>query len=366
MSRIRDLDGLRGLAALAVLLAHLFGEPAHGFKGLSLGWLGVSVFFALSGYLIGGIILDDIGKPGFFRSFFTRRAARITPIYLAVVGLTLAALAAASGTVWADATLHPAAYLTFTTNIVIALGADGGHWLLPTWTLAVEEQFYLLLPLLIALAPRRWLPLILLLLCAGSVVFRAVLFPLQAEAAGMLLPGRWDTLLYGVLAAWLQRNTDLRPRLGVLRIIVLGAVAALVAVLATGSYGLTVIASPALVGVASAGLILLAALGQSDMRFARTPVLVWFGSISYGLYLVHQPINGLLHGLILGSRPDVGSAPQLAVTALAAGASILLAWISWTRFEKPIMDLARRFEARRPGARAATPAVEAAGETPAG
>jgi peptidoglycan/LPS O-acetylase OafA/YrhL len=341
VKRLAELDGLRGLAALAVLIAHLYGEPGHGLRALSLGWLGVSVFFALSGYLIGGILLDGLGTPGFFRYFYSRRAARILPIYGVVVALTLLAMLAVSGAPWSDVALHPATYLTFTSNIPMAFGQDGGHWLLPTWTVAVEEQFYLLLPLVIALVPRRQLLRVLLALCAASLLYRAALAPTHSEAASLLLPGRGDTLLYGVIAAHLQRVTDLSRRPAALRLVGLAALAGLVVVLASGSLVLTVILSPALVGLATAFLILLAALGEQDLRITRGPVLAWFGTISYGLYLVHQPINGLLHGLILNGRPDVGTLAQIAVTTLAAGISIGVAWASWKWFEKPILALSR-------------------------
>jgi len=346
MRRVLELDGLRGLAALAVLVAHLFGEPEHGIQGLSLGWLGVSVFFALSGYLIGGIILDDIGKASFFRTFFARRAARILPIYFVVVILSLTAAGLTAGTSWADRPLHPVAYFTFTSNIVISLGAEGGHWLLPTWTVAVEEQFYLLLPLLILLTPRKYLLPTLAALCASSVIYRALMVPSNVEAASMLLPGRADTLLYGVIAALLQRSAAIGQHLNALRCVALAALAALVVTLASGSYSLTVVFSPALVGIATSSLILLAAAGSPDLRSTRAPILTWFGAISYGLYLVHQPINGLAHGLLLNDRPDVQTVAQIAVTVGAAGASIAVAWASWRWFEGPILGWTRRAQTR--------------------
>lgn len=358
MKRIAELDGLRGLAALAVLIAHLFGEPAHGFKGLSLGWLGVSVFFALSGYLIGGIILDDAANPGFFRRFFVRRAARIFPVYGMVVGLTLLALLLVQDAPWADIALHPAAYLTFTTNILIAAGQDGGQWLLPTWTVAVEEQFYLLLPVLIVLTPRRYLLITLIGLCILALGYRSVFAPTNTEIAAMLLPGRCDTLLYGVIAALLQRTDGFARNLHLVRYACLVALAGLVGVLASGNYNLTVILTPALVGLATACLILLAAFGQQDLRAARLPALAWFGTISYGLYLVHQPINGLLHGLLLGGRPDVQTPIQIVTTVGAAGASIAVAWASWLWLEKPILDRSRGASLRPRNSAAPMPSVE--------
>lgn len=346
MRRVLELDGLRGLAALAVLVAHLFGEPEHGFRALSVGWLGVSVFFALSGYLIGGIILDDIDKPNFFRGFFARRAARILPIYIVVVTLSLIAAGLTSGSNWADRPLHPAAYFTFSSNILISFGQDGGHWLLPTWTVAVEEQFYLLLPLLILIIPRKRLAPVLAALCLSSIIYRVLVVPSNIEAANMLLPGRADTLLYGVTAAFLQRSASMARHLNAIRSVALVALAALVATLASGSYSLTVVLSPALVGIATSSLILLATAGTSDLRSMRAPALTWFGAISYGLYLVHQPINGLAHGLLLHGKPDVQTAAQIAVTVGVAAASVAVAWASWRWFEAPIRSWARAMQTR--------------------
>lgn len=341
-ARVVEFDSLRGLAALAVLVAHLFGEPEHGFEGLTVGWLGVGVFFALSGYLIGGIILNDHEKPSFLRNFMVRRAARILPLYFAIVALTLGAAVVLSSRSWTDAALHPAAYVTFTQNFFMAFGHDSGSWLLPTWTVAVEQQFYLLLPLLMMTCPRRRLLPALVILCVASVLYRVIYYPLNTEAATMLLPGRADTLLYGVIAAYARRSFDLSRRHNLIWGISLMAAAALAALLAFGDYRLIVIVSPALVGLATAALLLMISLRQPDPRQTPSPILRWFGAISYGLYLIHQPINGLLHGLILDARPDVGTPPQILVTLLAAAISIILAWLSWRWFETPILEWSRR------------------------
>ena len=130
--RISELDGLRGTAALLVVVAHYFGETPHGWVGLMWGWQAVDVFFVLSGYLIGSIILDSSGEAGFAPSFYLRRAARIVPAY----GMTIAAGFAIAwlfrSKPWCDHLLPLAAYLTFTQNFAIAAGLDGGLWLLPT------------------------------------------------------------------------------------------------------------------------------------------------------------------------------------------------------------------------------------------
>jgi peptidoglycan/LPS O-acetylase OafA/YrhL len=108
--RVIELDGLRGLAALAVIVAHYFGEVAHGFRIFTFGWLGVDVFFVLSGYLIGSLILEQQSQPGFLGVFYLKRAARIIPVYAAVCAVTLCAAAITAGHTWSDRPFYPAVY----------------------------------------------------------------------------------------------------------------------------------------------------------------------------------------------------------------------------------------------------------------
>ncbi len=91
--RVVELDGLRGLAALVVVVAHYFGEVPSGISALTAGWLGVDVFFVLSGYLIGSLILENRHAPNFFSVFFLRRACRILPVYLVTISAVFLALA---------------------------------------------------------------------------------------------------------------------------------------------------------------------------------------------------------------------------------------------------------------------------------
>ena len=88
--------------------------------------------------------------------------------------------------------------------------------------------------------------------------------------------------------------------------------------------------------------ILLAAQGWAKLRFLRSTFLRSFGAISYCLYLVHQPVNGVLHGLILGGRPDIATASQILVTCTAVIVSISIAALSWSALEQPLLRLARR------------------------
>jgi len=160
--RIPALDGLRGVAILLVLLWHGLFEMNANSRVLSgllalgkLSWSGVDLFFVLSGFLIGGILLDAKDSPHYFTTFYIRRAYRILPLYFAVIGVAYSIGHLSTDFGWLGADLATmkipwASYPTFTQNLWMAyLGTYGSFTLAATWSLAVEEQFYLTAPLLI-------------------------------------------------------------------------------------------------------------------------------------------------------------------------------------------------------------------------
>jgi peptidoglycan/LPS O-acetylase OafA/YrhL len=360
-SRIPELDGLRGLASLVVLVAHYFGEVAHGYRGLTLAWAGVDLFFVLSGFLIGGILLDQRGSPNYFSTFYIRRAFRIFPIYYLTITLVLVATAiAARGgrPSWIDATLSPVAYYTYTQNFVLAwLGNDANAWLLPTWTLSVEEQFYLLLPAVLYLAPLRHLKATIVTLILSATAFRLLLAggSPNSLAIHVLLPCRWDLLFFGVAAAWVRRNRDLWALATAnngsrLKTIVLpSALMVPVIFFCDDRLGLRLFDVVGLffVGACVAAFLLLIVSGSPEGRRFRSAALRQCGALSYGLYLIHQPIAGILHGVILGSRPDIETLPQILVTLLALASSLALAALSWTCFERPLLRIGHRWTFER-------------------
>lgn len=342
MKRIPELDGLRGFAALLVVFAHYFGEANGGLEHLQVGWLGVNTFFVLSGFLIGGIILDQKQLPGFFRSFYFRRIARIFPIYF-VVFLTVLLLASLTrGHNWSDQPFSASIYATFTTNFAHAIDGLGSVWLRPTWTLAVEEQFYLLLPLLICFTPRKFLLPSLLALWALSLAFRVALMDINATAAWELLPGRMDLLLAGVLLAIVYRRRDWSKHLLALRLTWAVCIVAMDLLALSGARDVLLIALGSASSIGIASFMLAAFYGAPEARYVRAAWLRWFGQISYCLYLVHQPINGLLHGLLLDEAASVASFSSLGVTALAFAVSVGISAASWRWFEKPILVWASR------------------------
>ena len=132
-------------------------------QGFALSWAGVDLFFVLSGYLIGGILIKHRDAENYFQAFYVRRAARLLPLYLVMVALyfALGPLLLASRTnagAWLVHGPGPSipvwGYLLYVQNLFVAQsGGWGGHWLAPTWSLAVEEQFYLIAPLLLRIVP---------------------------------------------------------------------------------------------------------------------------------------------------------------------------------------------------------------------
>jgi peptidoglycan/LPS O-acetylase OafA/YrhL len=327
--RIVALDGLRGFACLVVVVAHYFGETQHHLPCLALGWAGVELFFCLSGFLIGGILLDNRESPSYFRTFYLRRALRIFPIYYVCITLVLL--------------IHPDRlaifYYTYTGNIAMVASGFGSEWLKPTWTLCVEEQFYMLLPLLLYVVPARWLVRVIVTLIVLPMVLR------HHGVGPILLTDRMDALLMGVLAAYAIRNPawskwltcNNRRALKALTLVAIALIPLAISLDVFDIFGWTATAG------AFTGLILLIVDGSQEAARFRSPVLCWFGTISYCLYLIHQPIAGILHGLILGSHPDLETLAQAGVSVLAIAVSVGIAALSWYLFERPLLRYGQRF-----------------------
>jgi peptidoglycan/LPS O-acetylase OafA/YrhL len=220
MNRLRQLDGLRGCAILAVLVWHYFvcqiNVPAGGLLGtakmwLGFTWSGVDLFFVLSGFLITGILLDNAHATNYFRTFYIRRACRILPIYMLLLVVVITASWAlrdqAHRFPWLlKETIPFWAHATFTQNIFMSLKETWGatYALGPTWSLAVEEQFYLVLPVVIYFMPRRVLPILFMGLIILAPLLRAT--TTNSVQSYIQAPWRADSLISGALLAWCVRQ----------------------------------------------------------------------------------------------------------------------------------------------------------------
>ena len=352
-ARWPEIDGLRAVAIISVLLFHL------GVPGFSMGWAGVNLFFVISGFLITGILLDTRESPRFFRNFYIRRSLRIFPIYY------LAFVAILAWNVMRGRDVTDAGYYAlYLQNFV--LGA--GHWhsgfpgyFVHTWSLAVEEQFYWLWPLVVWRASPRQMAWMLALFFAAALVWRcyAKLALLESAWFTTTLLSQLDGLSAGAALALFVRSQmsatlprRLAPSLLAASIVGLALFIWLVGyealwqpqtwVPVSGSpfvYSALAVASTAFLSLAIQGAPVLSAT-------LRLPLLRHVGTISYGLYLYHYPAFAAVD-TIAQRIPVDKAATVLDIAKL--GITYLIALASWHWLERPILSWKERWAKREPG-----------------
>ncbi|HXU04301.1 MAG TPA: acyltransferase [Polyangia bacterium] len=351
------LDGVRGIACLLVLLHHCGRGPgvsaaAKIFNRISAaGWVGVDLFFVLSGFLITGLLLEGRGRPGGLRRFWSRRALRILPLaylFMALVFLS---------PIWRGEAWHPAlaseqAWFWSYTNNWLALARPSldhgvlGHF----WSLAIEEQFYLVWPIVtMLLAPRQLGRLCLLILCAslaGHLV--AAAHGAGTDVVCSLTPARLDGLMAG---AWLATRAHTRDpptparrshwalllASGMLAVVLIAVTGGLRAgnrlVLSIGFSALALIFALFIAGLMSAPD------GAAVRRLCGARPLASLGRISYGFYVLHVPAVAFLRK---NWAPTGTFGDCLGFLAAALLGSALLATVSWFAFERPLLRLRPR------------------------
>jgi peptidoglycan/LPS O-acetylase OafA/YrhL len=368
--RIPELDGLRGLAIFLVILCHYVGNPDHAPLGFvvhhyltvfSFGWSGVDLFFVLSGFLIGGILLDARSSPRYFRAFYMRRVFRILPIYYlwtflfaATVIVILLFFHGRLGVSSSDLLRVPV-QLLFLQNLLPGTPRLIWIWFAVTWSLAVEEQFYLLAPPLIRYLSRPALIRLLVSVLFIAPVLRFLIFrylPNGSVAAVFLMPCRADALSCGILLAVAVRDArfleSLRLHPAVLGRILLGlflGVCLLVWWLVHPTNTITVTIGFSLLAFFYSAL-LLTVVSQPGGRLAdlmRGAFLAWLGGISYCVYLLHNSFNFFAHLIFFHSEPKLYTFSHLAVSALALLATFAVASLSWRFFEKPLIRLGHSY-----------------------
>ncbi len=384
-TRIAPLDGIRGLAALLVFIYHCtILEPRNAaetvFTHLTfLNGLSPLLFFVLSGFLITGILVKTRDEPHYFRNFYIRRGLRTLPLYYAVVVLSLIVLPAlfpnnpkvhAFGRVGDDTWM----YWFFLQNFGMAMAGDFRHGILDvTWSLAIEEQFYFVWPLLVYVCRKRWLAAVCVGLIVLGFVYRCVLvFLLESHpiTAYVLTFARLGSLATGSLLAIVWQQPGLIDRLK--------TPAAWVAALtvpciwmATGLERLMGIDFLASVGFRGgpytrtfgdllvlfglASLIVLCVSAKPESRFYRVMTsrfLRTMAMYSYGIFLFHTPVRAFIRDLVFG--PGYGASKPWIVWPSIAGSQIPaqlmfyvvsmsvvlpLAALSYHLFEKQVMKL---------------------------
>jgi peptidoglycan/LPS O-acetylase OafA/YrhL len=392
---IPALDGLRGLAILLVIWGHLTVMGTWTLVDrvymhmAGLGWSGVDLFFVLSGFLITGILLDSKSSPSYFKNYYIRRVLRIFPLYYAVVFMCLVVLphlphpklnnfGRIAGDEWF--------YWMHLSNISTALSGKYRHGILDVcWSLAIEEQFYLVWPAVIYLVLRATLKKICICMFGIALASRLALVwwiaPENHLAPYMITPCRIDSLGWGAFVAILAREPA-----GVARLVpyakrwclpLLTLAVGITAVerldptyqffdygAGMGRYSLSFFYS--LSAPAFAGLLVLCIASKPGTvlnRVMTTRFMRTFGKYSYALYLFHMPCRAFVRDVLYGPEHFQGKIKFFQIAGSELPGQLLfyvvgllpamgLAWLSWRVFESPILGLKRYFPSGRAPAKA--------------
>jgi peptidoglycan/LPS O-acetylase OafA/YrhL len=328
-----DIDGLRALAIVPVVLYHVGAPGCFG------GFVGVDVFFVISGYLITGILVRELERGGIsLRDFYRRRVLRIFPALFAM-------LAVCAVVAWA--TMLPGEFSAFArSTFATALFSsnlffwrESGYFapaahsipLLHTWSLAVEEQFYLFWPLILMALPRaarRWLPWLAVAIAAAS--FAAAAWQLSRDPAGAfyLIHARTWELMVGALLVWVPERVLASRALR--EAVALAGLAAILVAVKSYNQDTPFPGPAALLPVAGAAAILLAGRSGDSVvgRLLSLRPLVFLGAISFSLYLWHWPV-------IVFSQTVLYLEQTAAVRCAIVAVSVALAVVSWRFVETP-------------------------------
>jgi peptidoglycan/LPS O-acetylase OafA/YrhL len=369
--RITELDGVRAIAVGLVFLNHFAPTKTAPWLDFprNLGWIGVDIFFVLSGFLVTRILLKAVGnQEGYFRNFYARRALRIFPLYyLLVTGILLIMLVAKQGAPLREMELgwgSPLWLYGYLGNVLTAVtNTSPPIYFVPMWSLHVEEQFYLVLPLLVMYLTRASLRRVLIAAVFVAPAIRMLLnwsHPDLPMLQFMLFPCRMDSLALGGLLALARVDHDAIKRWR-WPLVITTAFMLAVAVetfrrgggVFDGHLERTI--GYTLFDVACLGFIMtvLSLRGTAATAWLNWRPLQYVGMISYGFYLLQYPAEALFHRAAYLMGFSTAPLEDTLVKFLAVGTICLaLSTISWYLWERKWLAVQRQFR------EAATPAPD--------
>jgi len=364
------LDGIRGLAILLIMQVHFLKFPEEGGIGRflyllsSAGWVGVDLFFVLSGFLITGILIDSKSKPNFFKNFYARRTLRIFPVYYLYLGLYFIFVIQLKVINFDPARTLDAVqefpWVTFYgTNIIIALK---NHYITSSlthfWSLAIEEHFYLLFPAVVYFCNAAQLKRCCWFGIGTAIGLRTALVLTLGSVYGIsvLTPCRMDSFLVGGLCAILMTNHHsplmLKQRSQwalILCSVIMLAIIGHYGGLNGGdpwiqSIGYTILA---VLFAAMLIRILVSAPNSPQVKLFEADWLRFLGKYSYGIYIFHHPLNIALERVLptakFANLPGSWFTATLIHSAIASVLSIIVALLSWHLLEKHFLKLKDKF-----------------------
>jgi peptidoglycan/LPS O-acetylase OafA/YrhL len=342
--RLPQLDGVRGIAILLVMLVNTSDKyPAlHLDHLVGNGWMGVDLFFALSGFLITGILLDTKGSPNYFKNFYARRALRILPLYYSILLLmfvVIPLLRPSDARTIFERSSPWWAYPLFLQNFLVAVSTLAAGPLGTTWSLAIEEQFYLLWPLIVRYCSYTQLRRIATVMILVAIPLTYYLSSQHVRIYSNVFC-RQVGLMAGALLALLIRSDKFEPSRYLRTAWIVFAVmffSAFVSELLHARWlTFTVVA------LAASSFIFLALYSKQKwlQSVLRNRILGYTGLISYGLYLTHKIPVDMAQTLHLDRHP-------VYILPMMFAGSYALATASWFLMEQPFLHMKRFFAPER-------------------
>lgn len=365
--QIKELDGLRGIAIIMVFLYHILPRSAFIYdnasmkilyKDLNIGWAGVDLFFVLSGFLITSSLLELKSKERFFVNFYGRRTLRIFPLYYLSLVLIFVVFSFTDAKAIEALGSYKIFYYLFAQNWIFALSlTQVPEYIGQFWSLAIEEQFYILWPILVYKFKHKTFLMINAAIIVLVLLYRFYAFYIaQIDTSSFFLYfstfTRIDTIVIGSLIALLFHSVDIRKYLLWIKCLTPALALIMIVFAASHSTGvarnnpLTMTIGFTVIGLLFGCVLILALIldETSLLRcFLRSAILRFFGKYSYAMYLFHMPII-VLYVAMYKKMGAHGIRYWLLFFFSALATTIIVALISWHGLEKRFLRLKRYFE----------------------
>ena len=376
--RVNELDGMRGIATILVISYHIFKRGdyfttnaiLHFITSLTLyGWYALDTFFVLSGFLITGILLRTRDEKHYFKNFYVRRSLRVFPLYYFVLALILLLMPVLDPDYVSQIPKSLPYYLFYQQNwFHFMTSVTGTEHLSVTWSLAIEEQFYLLFPFLVFYTRKETLAKIAGAIIGVSILARILSVFLWTDVAQMTnfyfynTFTRFEEISFGILIAIAFTYPQWKAKLSkiAMPVFLITYPALLIAEVITsreigiphpayGNVPLTVIGYTMASIFASALIIVLTTHDRTTFirRFFRNKILTFFGDHSYSIYLFHMPV-GLTMLDFMWRSGYRGWPFYFIYIGVTIGITIFISTLTWNFLEKPMLNLKKYFDYKEP------------------